>query len=235
VPLQAASAKGAVAGFGNHRVYRAQEVGNRSAQRLEVADARMCELPGLRNQPAHAGRSLARQQWATACRRRQRRSGPGARRRHSPAARGAWRQSLPRAATGPMGRSRGRSAMAIPGVSAGSTRRCCTRPASGDESPRPVLAAKKWAKELGPVERAHRHRRDAGARGTGQRQVGDIAEHQIRLQLAEEAGVTIDQAVPVGMLGGDRRSAVASRSTLHGIVHHVAEVAARRQVGEVRP
>jgi hypothetical protein len=96
----------------------------------------------------------------------------------------------------------------------------------------PVLAGEEMGKELGPVQRAHRHRRDAGACGTGQRQVGDVAEHQIGLQLAEEAGVTIDQAVPVGMLTaiGERRRLEVEAD---GIVHHVAEVAALLQVGEV--
>ena len=96
---------------------------------------------------------------------------------------------------------------------------------------RPVLTGEEMRKEFGPVQRAHGYRGDAGACSAGQRQVSDVAEHQVRLQPAEQAGVALDQLIPSRML-----TAVGLRRCVEveadGIVHHIAEVAALLQVAE---
>ena len=56
----------------------------------------------------------------------------------------------------------------------------------------PCGIAEEMREEVGPVERAQGERRNPGARGTCQRQVADVAEHQLGRQIGQKGGLAGD-------------------------------------------
>ena len=95
----------------------------------------------------------------------------------------------------------------------------------------PRLVAEKMCEEVGPVQRTDGECRDTPECGAGERQVADIGQHQIRRERCQKAGLGCDAGRPVGMsgaVGGRGRAEVDAQR----VVHHVAEIAGRRDMFE---
>ena len=101
----------------------------------------------------------------------------------------------------------------------------------GVDSRSPGFMAEKMREEVGPVQRTDGECRDTPACGAGEWKVADVGQHQIRRERCQKAGLGCDAGRPVGMsgaVGGRSRGKVDAQR----VMHHVAEIAGRRDMFE---